>query len=612
MAAITLNAGQTLPSVQVPTFRGGVRLIEVDAVVRDKDGKFVPDLRKDDFEILEDGLPQEVASVSVVNLRVDSRGRPIEVEDDSASPPESPDEVGRVYVLMMNSGDPVRIRRIARQFVEEFLGPTDLMAVMHGNRAVTQGLTNDRETLLAAVDQYRFAASNVIRTLKEVAVNLNAVGGRRKAILLLTDLSLTDFWSRPAEREYDDMVRTAVRNNVRIYPVDPRGFLVRFGDMTGEATGGGGGPAASGLGQGMEARVMASDTKGIAIVNTGNYGGNFRRIVRDNSAYYMIGFYSSAEPDGRFHPVKVRVKSRTGLSVRSRDGYVASTPDVKGSAVKLPKNLSASARNVLRTDAPPATGIPMEILTAVFQADGYNGSVLIGCHIPGDVLKLAAKDQIELSYVAVDRWGKIRAVDRRAFTLTFNDATRARVQNTGLRLYGRLRLPRGRYEIRVAANQPGGASGSAAREIEIPDYTELPLSVSDFVVASSRGPTLMTLEDDSILRRALPDQPTPQRRFVSGDTLTTFAEIYDSHWILSREIGVTSVIRARDGRVVLREEDSLASANRGRFYYTGRVPLGGFAPGEYTLTLEAYTRAGVPASASQQLRFNVADAAATN
>ena len=51
---------------------------------------------------------------------------------------------------------------------------------------------------------------------------------------------------------------------------DPRGFLVRFGDMTSES---GGGPALSkGLSEGMEARTLR-DT-GNVIVYTGNYGGN--------------------------------------------------------------------------------------------------------------------------------------------------------------------------------------------------------------------------------------------------------------------------------------------------------------------------------------------------
>jgi VWFA-related protein len=570
----------------------------MDAIVTDTNGDFVPDLTKEDFEILEDGKPQEIFSVSELNLAVDKRGRPVDtgvLAPVVSSSVESIDGMGRVYVLILNGGgDPERVKGIARQFVEEFLGPTDLMAVMHGLRAATQGLTNDRESLLAAVEGYRGGGAHAIRTIKEVAINLNAVSGRRKAILYVGGIG--DIFERAAEREYDDAVRTAVRNNVRVYPIDPAGFFVEPDGSLLRPN-----PKAENA---AAARIMAADTGGIAIANTNNYGGNFRHIVRDNSAYYVIAFYSSAEADGRLHPVTIRVKGRPGAAVRARLGHRTVTPDVKGRSVKLPKNLSPAARDALRTSS-PLTGLPLEIFTAVFQADRYEGSILVGTHLPGSALHLAPQERIELSYVAVDRWGTVRFAERRAFTLAFSEKYRARVAQTGLRLFGRLRLPRGTYQIRVVAHQPGGASGSAVAEVDVPDYTDVPLSISDLVVASSHGRTLVTLEEDPVLRATLPAQPDPSRRFGRHETLTIFGEIYDSHWILSQEIGVTAAITSRDGRVVLRDEKALSSTNRGRFYYTGRVPLGRFEPGTYTLNVEAYTRAGVPASASQQLRFEV-------
>jgi VWFA-related protein len=605
-----------LPS-QTPTFRTGVRVIEFDVVVTDDDGEFVAGLTKDDFEVFEGSCPaltvrcphklqpQEIASVWELNLPVDRAGRPLPPAASSASGATDGGygDSGRVYILMLHSGDPMRVRALGRRFVEEFLGPTDLMAVLHGTRAATRGLTNSKELLLAAIDGYQGGGGDVFFRLKEVAVNLNAVSGRRKAILFVGVVPSNFLDDRRAEREYDDAVRTAVRNNVRIYPIDPRGFTQ---SAPWELPPIGVNIPSPGFGEprGMAARVMAADTGGIAITNTGNFDGGFRRIVRDNSSYYTIAFYTSAERDGAFHQVSVRVKGRPDLQVRSRMGYRSTAPDVKGRSAKLPKTLSASARDALSSGTPQA-GLPLEIFTAVFQAEKYEGSILVGAHLPGSALKLAPKDRIELSYMAVDRWGTTRAVERRAFTLTFTDAMRSRVEQTGLRLFGRMQLPRGVYEVRVAAHQPGGATGAAAAEVEVPDYTGLPLSISDFVIASSHGRTLTTLEEDPILRRALPSQPTVDRRFSPPETLTVFGEIYDSHWILSREIGVTQIVRSADGRIVNRAESALQTSNRGRFYYTGTLRLANFAPGKYVLGIEAYTRDGVPASASQQLDFEV-------
>jgi VWFA-related protein len=46
-----------------PTFRSGTREILVDAVVRDRGGKLVHGLSASDFELLEDGTPQQILSV---------------------------------------------------------------------------------------------------------------------------------------------------------------------------------------------------------------------------------------------------------------------------------------------------------------------------------------------------------------------------------------------------------------------------------------------------------------------------------------------------------------------------------------------------------------------
>jgi hypothetical protein len=84
--------------------------------------------------------------------------------------------------------------------------------------------------------------------------------------------------ARARQREYDDAVQTAVRNNERIYPIDPGGYLVRYDaerSIAQSLSPGPPGPVASGLGEGMDARILASQTGGIAIVNTGNYRGNF-------------------------------------------------------------------------------------------------------------------------------------------------------------------------------------------------------------------------------------------------------------------------------------------------------------------------------------------------
>jgi hypothetical protein len=67
------------------TFGAAVAAVVVDAVVRDSKGKPVTNLRKEDFELLEDGVRQEIGDVTVVmpgpttkytNAATSTRSRP--------------------------------------------------------------------------------------------------------------------------------------------------------------------------------------------------------------------------------------------------------------------------------------------------------------------------------------------------------------------------------------------------------------------------------------------------------------------------------------------------------------------------------------------------------
>ena len=95
-------------------------------------------------------------------------------------------------------------------------------------------------------------------------------------------------------------------------------------------------------------RSLAENTDGRAIVNQNDLGPGLKQIVRDASAYYLIGYTSTQAPmDGKFHAIRVRVK-RPGVQVRARKGYWAYT--------------EADAR---RAEAGPRTGPPTAVAKAL-------------------------------------------------------------------------------------------------------------------------------------------------------------------------------------------------------------------------------------------------------
>src|SRR4029077_12030215 len=90
-------------------------------------------------------------------------------------------------------------------------------------------------------------------------------------------------------------------------------------------------------------RVLADNSDGRAIINRNDITVAMKQIVRDTSAYYLLGYTSSEAPsDGKFHEIKVRVK-RPGVQVRARKGYWAMNREETQAALEPPKPKASSA-----------------------------------------------------------------------------------------------------------------------------------------------------------------------------------------------------------------------------------------------------------------------------
>src|SRR3990170_1370537 len=162
LACSTLGSQGPPSAPQTPTFRVNVEYVEVDAVVTDRGGQFVRGLTKDDFQIFEDGKPQPISTFAVVDIPVERAQRPLgasnAIEPDVKSNGQPFD--GRIYVMVVDDlhtyfGRTPRVRSAARQFIQQYLGANDLMAVVHtaGASDASQEFTSNKRLLLAAVDR---------------------------------------------------------------------------------------------------------------------------------------------------------------------------------------------------------------------------------------------------------------------------------------------------------------------------------------------------------------------------------------------------------------------------------------------------------------------------
>ena len=291
VAGVTL-AGQAPPPTalpQTPTFKVQVDYVDVDVLVTDRQGQFVGDLKKEDFEVLEDGKRQTIANFSVVNIPIERPDRPLYSPEPFEPDVESNEQPfqGRVYVMILDELhiDALRtpnVKNAARRFITSNLGANDVMAIVHagGRSDASQEFTRNKRLLLASVDKFMgrkltsitlarseeyfrqkglpiqdnripdpyeqeraYNAQQTMRLLQDVAEWFGSVRGRRKTILFVSegiDYDITDVIrqydapSNAASGIIDDIRQTiaaTARSNVSIFGIDPRG-LTTMNDET--------------------------------------------------------------------------------------------------------------------------------------------------------------------------------------------------------------------------------------------------------------------------------------------------------------------------------------------------------------------------------------------
>jgi len=162
-----VGAQQTPPTqlppgaqIDTPVFRSTVDAIELDAFVVDANGVPVTNLTADDFEILDDGNPQEITLFSAVNIpieRIESRVAQTNALVPDVRTNEHPE--GRIYLIAVDEIPGAlapRLRLRLRQFVEQHFGENDTAAIVYVGRGKStdgQDFTNDRAALLRSIDR---------------------------------------------------------------------------------------------------------------------------------------------------------------------------------------------------------------------------------------------------------------------------------------------------------------------------------------------------------------------------------------------------------------------------------------------------------------------------
>jgi VWFA-related protein len=211
------------PAGQDPqqVIRTQVELITTDVIVRDSRGQFVADLKKEDFEVFEDGVRQQLVSFTLTH-----GGRVYNVAAPPPPPPQegiilpparpTNDAAGRIFLIFVddlhldfrNTG---RIRELFKKIAKELIHEGDMFGIVStGPSSLSIDLTYDRKRLDQAITkitgaglapkdildvpegaqgppEVRYRAHVAFSTANDIIAQLAQVHNRRKAFIYVSN-----------------------------------------------------------------------------------------------------------------------------------------------------------------------------------------------------------------------------------------------------------------------------------------------------------------------------------------------------------------------------------------------------------------------------------------
>jgi VWFA-related protein len=369
-------------ATQEPAFRSETQLVQINVIVRDKNGP-VSKLTANDFVLSDKGKPQGIRVFSVSSSgKTEAQALPAGTFSNRQKGADS----GTVTIVLLDrlntlsapgaelweshsSGFEDHALGYAKQNLIEFvkeMDPKNRVALysLAESLTVLSDFSSDREQLQeiltayratsiterekaapgtvhtpvpgdfnGSVDRERQVLANITnqdraqRTIAAfVAIANHAAGipGRKNLIWLTANLPF------PAGAA----ARVLSRANIAVYPVDARGLVTRGSapgaiqqDMQmvpGMRTGSNGGDWMGSRPTGIDTMEdLAAQTGGHAFYNTNNLTEAIHRAVDDGAVTYTLGFYPDVLAlDDKFHELKVHVK-HAGYEVRYPKGYFA-------------------------------------------------------------------------------------------------------------------------------------------------------------------------------------------------------------------------------------------------------------------------------------------------
>lgn len=270
VAAVVVDA-------QNPSFSSQTEAVRVD-VLATENGQPILGLRSSDFELLDEGVPQQIDIVSF-------------------------DEIPLNVILAVDTsvsmwGEPLVDLQQAGRTLLGGLMKTDSAALITFSHVVALGtaLTTDFDRVRSALDRAEATGDTALLDASFMAMMLAQSDAGRSLVIVFSDGVDTSSWLSDAA-----VLETARRSDAVVYAVSVgenprRTFLDEIGDATGGTL--------------------------FKIESTKDLGAAFLRVIQEFRWRYLLSYSPSGVTKNGWHRLEVRVKGRKAL-VRARPGYLA-------------------------------------------------------------------------------------------------------------------------------------------------------------------------------------------------------------------------------------------------------------------------------------------------
>jgi VWFA-related protein len=308
VAGVARAQRQTPPAQSTTTLRVSTEVVNVLTIVKDKKGRLIPDLNKSDFELTEDGVPQQIRYFSretntplTLGILVDTSGS----------------EQGMLGVEQQG----------AKAFVRQVIHPKDLAFVMHFDLDVEllQDLTSDPARLDRAIDETQintggggvmpgtFPGMSVGGTHLYDAVYLAAHDVLRNEIGRKVIILITDGEDEGSKVSLDTALEMAQKSDVIIYSIEVANRSFGYGGMM---VGPNGDSVLNKLSKQTGGTVIRASRRS-------DLEEAFAEIARELRTQYLLGYTpANTKHDGTFRRIEVKVRDHK-YKVQARRGYYA-------------------------------------------------------------------------------------------------------------------------------------------------------------------------------------------------------------------------------------------------------------------------------------------------